>query len=301
MTRARSAWTAGLLLALFAAAGPQSGAEPPARREVRIGMIRSMFRDIPEAMLAPLSKPFQSLIYQQTGYSGELDLSPDAATLARRIEDGTVQLGVFHGFEYAWMQETHPELKPLVIAVPTCDKFQACLVVRDDCPCRGWGDFRGRRIALPRGSREHCRLFLERNRRRAAAEVCEITCPPSVEDALDDVVDGLADATVVDDGAVLSFSRRKPGRFARLKVVCQSEVFPPSVVVYRSGGLEPHAIERFRDGLIRAHHTAQGKRMMMLWRLSGFAPVPPDYPVQLAAIRKAYPPPTDTETDPAGQ
>src|SRR5262249_34366871 len=120
-----------------------------------------------------------------------------------------------------------------------------------------------------------------------------ITSPTNYEDALDDVVDGVVQATVVDRASLEAYKRRKPGRFNRLKEVVHSQPFPPGVVAYYDGVLDQGPLRRFRDGLLNANRKEKGRTLLTLFRLSGFEPVPGDLEQVLAQTRKAYPPPAD--------
>ena len=285
-------WLLGMGAGTGLAAG--NGPKPAAKGDpVRIGMPRNMFRDIPPAMLNAIARPFKALMESQTGMRGEIEHLSDAFTLARQLEAGTMHLGVFHSFEYAWVREKYPNLHPLVVAVPVHRKLQVCLVVRNDSEAKSLSDLKGCKVALPTGTREYCRLYFERQQACAcpSGTFCEITCPECIEDALHAVVDGDAQGAVVDAGALASFERRHPGRFAKLKVISRSEVFPPSVIVYRKDVLNEETLTRFRKGLTGATQTFQGKQLMTLWKLQGFEPIPADYDTQLNAIHKAYPSP----------
>jgi hypothetical protein len=59
----------------------------------------------------------------------------------------------------------------------------------------------------------------------------------------------------------------------------------------KKGVVAPATLTQIRDGLTQAHKSAEGKMLMMLWNLKGFAEVPKDYDDQLDKIAKAYPPP----------
>src|SRR4051794_31751019 len=85
--------------------------------DIRIGLVGSMFRDVPEPMLQVLSKPFRSLMEDQAGVVGHVVSCGAAENLALQLKGQNVQLGVFHGFEFAWARKTNPDLKPLMIAV----------------------------------------------------------------------------------------------------------------------------------------------------------------------------------------
>ena len=105
----------GLLAALVA--------EPAAARDddnlsaVRIGLVKTLFRDVPEALIPIGLRPMKELMLGQTGVSGDLIPSGDADSLARQLKADEVQLAVFHGVEFAWVHQNYPTLKPLVIAV----------------------------------------------------------------------------------------------------------------------------------------------------------------------------------------
>ena len=119
----------------------------------------------------------------------------------------------------------------------------------------------------------------------------KITNPANVEDALDDVVDGVAQVCVVDGVSLDCYKRRKPGRFAKLKIMRTSEIFPAAVIAFRTAILDDAMLARFRDGLLNANRTAFGRQVMTLWKLTGFEQVPSDYDQTLSEIVKIYPAP----------
>src|SRR5262249_3410416 len=171
--------------------------------------------------------------------------------------------------------------------------LRANLIVRANEMANDFADLKGKALALPNRSREHCHVFLER---RCQACGClpdkhftKITKPSSAEEALDDVVDGIVQAAVIDSLALECYKRRKPGRFGRLKIAQQSEIFPATVIAYRPGALNNATIERFRDGMLGAHKSLLGRQLMNLWKLTSFEPIPNDYEETLKAIEKAYP------------
>src|SRR5262249_53934916 len=157
-----------------------------------------------------------------------------------------------HGFEFAWARQKNPELRPLVIAVCQHRQLHAHLVVQKDSPIAGWADLKGKVLALPRLTREHCHLYLERHCPGAPGDprklFSQVSPPPSPEDALADVVDGTAQATIVDRIALDEYQQRKPARANRLRVLQQSEPFPAAVVAFQPGSLDEAALRRFRDG-----------------------------------------------------
>jgi ABC-type phosphate/phosphonate transport system substrate-binding protein len=290
--------SAGAALALAFAIAPSSAAPAGAAAPVgtvRIGLVGTLFRDTPEPMVQMMIRPFKTLLESQTGVSGEIVASGDAGTLGRQIKEDQVQLGVFHGVEFAWARAKFPELRPLLIAVNEQRFLRAVLVIRKDDPAASSADLYGKSIALPRLSREHCRLFLERRCAKGGCKVeksfPEVTAPGDVEDALDSVFEKQVAGAIVDAVALDGYSKLKPGRAAKLRTLQQSEAFPCAVVAYLPGVLPDSLLERFRDGMIGAKESVRGRQLLELCRITRFESIPPEYEQMLVDIAKAYPPP----------
>ena len=245
-----------------------------------------------------MTRPLKTLMESQTGMTGTFDSGGECRNLAQLLQDDKCQLAVFHGVEFAWVRQKHPDLKPLVIAVRDGEPMYACLVVRCDSNLASLCDLKGKSLALSRQSREHCRLFLER--RCEAAGKCpqkffaKVTSPTDAEDALDDVVDGVVDAALVDGATLERFQRVKGERFAKLKTAVKSEPFPPAVIAYKPGVLSEETLKKFRNGLITANQNPKGKALLTMCRLTCFQAVPSNYEQLLLGIAKAYPPPPET-------
>jgi ABC-type phosphate/phosphonate transport system substrate-binding protein len=111
----------------------------------------------------------------------------------------------------------------------------------------------------------------------------------NVEDALDDVVDGKAQATIIDQAALDAYKRRKPGRFNQLKEIGRSQPFPPLIVAYYDSYLDETTLRRFKAGLLNAVKKDKGEMLLTLSRLSGFEAIPADFSQALEASRKNYP------------
>src|SRR5579875_1296298 len=274
---------------------------------IRIGLIRSLFRDTSEPLMQVIMRPFKSLMEAQTGVQGQLVAGGDANDLAQRLKSGDCQLGIFHGFEFAWARQTVPELKPLLIAVPPLAPsrmerggggpyLRAHLVVAAEGSAKSVADLKGQVIALPYMSREHCRLFLERRCVPAGASPAKffsrLAIPRDATDAIDDVISGTTAAAVIDDGDLESYRGNYPEYFAKVKVLLQSEAFPCAVIAYYPGKLSQELLDRFREGMQSAKDSRQGRQMMQLCRISSFEDVPGDFEKMLTDIAKAYPPPS---------
>lgn len=265
----------------------------PSTVPVRIGMISTLFRDTPEGVVLAMMQPFSTLMETQTGVHGKLEPGGDAEALAAKLAENKVQLAVFHGVEFAWARLKYPDLKPLVIAINQHRQLHAYVVVHGESPATSLADLKGKAFALPKQTREHCHVYVHHHCRECGGApgrvFATLTRPANVEEALDDVVDKVVDATIVDGVGLECYQRRKPGRFAKLKAVRQSEPFPAAVVAYRPGQVDEAQLHKFRTGLLKANETTIGRQMLNLWKLTGFEPVPPNYEQNLAEIAKAYP------------
>jgi ABC-type phosphate/phosphonate transport system substrate-binding protein len=288
-----------LLAAAFPAAVlllvPVTRAAEGDARGIRIGLVRTLFRDTPASLVDVLSQPLKALMQSQTGMTGELSVAGDPFDLSKKLKENTVQLGVFHGFEFAWARQRNPGLKPLVVVISHHRQLHAHLVVRKDNLASSCADLKGKSVAIPQGSREHCHLYLQRRCPGAGTDpkkfFAEITTPSSSEEALDDVIDGTVQAAIVDRYALDQFQQDKPTRCNRLRVLSQSEMFPTGVVAYQEGALDEGTLRRFHDGMIGAAKTERGRELLKLSRITSFEDVPANYDQLLNDIAKAYPAP----------
>jgi ABC-type phosphate/phosphonate transport system substrate-binding protein len=292
----------GLWLLLFCVTAPMTagGDDKKSDRDtIRIGIIGSFYRDQPDENVKTTVTSLNDLMAAQTGFKGDPVKVDDLEQLADKVAKDEIQLGVLHGHEFAWIHKKHPELKPLLIVVNQ-NPYQQCYVfVRKTDGASSFGQMKGKSLALAKHTPEPCHLFLERQCMEAGAKAdhffSKISQPGNVEEALDDVVDGNVDATVVDEMALTSYQRRKPGRFAKLKELVKSPQFPAAVVIYRPGWWQEADLKSIRDALLNAHHNPEGRQLLTMWKLTGFQEVPDDYEQSLAKIAEAYPSPKNLE------
>jgi ABC-type phosphate/phosphonate transport system substrate-binding protein len=236
----------------------------------------------------------QKLIKAETGLDNDIVDLKNWREVVERMSGGSLQVGVFPGHEFAWAQEKYPKLKPLALAVNTHRYPIACLVVAKDSPIKDFAGLLGKPFALSIAEGSHVRLFVERQAQAAGkkpdAFFSKITAPDNIEDALDDVVDGTVQATVVDRAGLETYKRRKPGRFEQLKELTRSVAFPPTVIAYYDTALDTTTIRRFREGLMGANRKEKGQTLLTFFRLTGFEGIPKDFDQVVSENRKAYPP-----------
>jgi ABC-type phosphate/phosphonate transport system substrate-binding protein len=279
------------VMAIVATIATAKAAEPGSS-ELKIGLPGPMFKDVPKAMVNAAATPFQNMIQDKSGLKGSVKVLPDYTSLADEIAAGRIDIGVFHGFEYAWVKDM-PDLVPLVVTVPNCGKVQACLVVHADSKVTDAKDLKGACVLVPKMTKAHCHMYLERLRDKIPAGDC---CPAksgslTPHETLIEVANERADAALVDISALLSLQRELPAAFKQLRVLKQSELLPSAVVVYRKGALDAKTIDKIRNGLIDCVNSPMGKLFAMFWQLKGFENVTPEYHAQVANSLKVYPAP----------
>jgi ABC-type phosphate/phosphonate transport system substrate-binding protein len=112
--------------------------------------------------------------------------------------------------------------------------------------------------------------------------------------ALDDVVDGKVQATVVDQEILDAYKQLKPGRFKQLKVVARSQPLPPTVIAYDDRALDEATVRQIRDGLLGVAAKEKHQMTLALFHWTRFGQVPTDFDQALAKTRQTYPPPSST-------
>ena len=277
-----------------------AGAENPApkgkEKEIRIGLLKPMFKDVSPALIETAAMPFKQMIHQKTGLKGTMEVVPDYKELAAAIKNGKIDLAVFHGFEYAWVKDT-PNLTALVVALPNCGTVQACLVVHKDSKAKTPACLKGQSVLVPKGTKAHCVMFLDRVREKLPAGDCtpQKANGHSIEEALFEVGGGDADAAIVDISALKSLESGYPGCFKQIRVLAKSEPLPAAVVVYRAGGVDATVVQQLKDGLIDCVNTPAGRTFAMFWQLKGFAEVSDKYKDQVRLSLETYPEPTEAK------
>lgn len=269
-------------------AAPVRAAEPAS---VKIGLPENMFHGVPAAVVGPASRPFQTMFEKQTGLKGTIAVEKDYASIADKLRSGTLDIAVFHGYEYAWVRQHH-ELVPLLTTVPS-KKLQACLVVNANSKAKGACDLKGDCIAVPGTTKAYCRIYLERLKSNLPEGSCGTAKPDtkSIEEVLDAIAGGSCEAALVDTASLAAYQNNKPGVGAQLKVLAQSDPFPPAVIVYRKDAFTAQTATKVRNSLIRGVEKPEGRLLTGLWKLKGFAEPTTEYQKELDECLKAFPAP----------
>ncbi|CAN5456048.1 hypothetical protein BH11PLA2_BH11PLA2_32060 [soil metagenome] len=290
-------WTIGTL-SLVLAVFPALAAEPTPAPDVKIGMYQGMFRDVPPNVVAALAKPMKALLEKTVGVTGDAILLKDSEELAAALNDKKVNVGVFHGFEFAWLKAKNPNLEPLLVAMPHGGRLQACLVVPADSKVEKIADLNTDPIIVCKGTKAHCVVYLESLRKPLAANIAPPISKPTLvlDEVLGEMCVGGHPAAIVDAGALEAYKNMNPGNAKGLKVICKSEYFPYGVLAIHKDNLTPEIKSKVVSGLTNADKTAQGRPLMMLWNLKSFEEVPADYNDQITSLLKHYPAPAPKGT-----
>jgi len=292
---------ASLLVALgFAVSLPSIHAQP-ATAPINVGMAKTFFNDLPKAMIEIAVGPFGDLMKTTTGFEGKLTTDDAYADVAQKLYDGKLQMGVFHGHEFAWIQKKFPKLTPFMIATNKQHDVSAYVVVHKDSTAKTIADLRGKKFDLPFGTREHCRAFLRQNCKDNAqndlnAFFGKVINSQSSIDGLDDVCRAKCDAIIIDTIA-LNFYKDIKGPFfeKNLRILAEHKRFPSPVIVYCQGGMDSATVAKISDGMTAAHQNPKCKEMLDLWQIDAFAPIPATYTAELATTLKAFPLPEATK------
>jgi ABC-type phosphate/phosphonate transport system substrate-binding protein len=257
----------------------------------RIGAPRSAFRDVPPALVEFAGMPFQDLMKEITGLKGEIVQDTDALTVAKKIDEGKLHMGVLQGHEYAWAKEKYPDLQPLFCSIYRPKEIQAVILVRRDRKATELGDMKGCKLVLSGTLKDHARLYLEKRRADCDGSFCSTEKASTVHEGIQKVIASEADMTVADIADWNHFQKLYPGPSKNVKVLAQSEVFPQTVLVYKKGTLDEATLTKLRDGFLSAHENKKAARLMTTIRIERFDAVPADYDATVAACLKTYPKP----------
>ena len=257
-----------------------------------------MFPDIPEKSVKASIDQFREIMERETGHTGESVTITSYTEVADQLVKNKIQLGALHGFQYAWVRPKYSDLRPLVVAVNQQTYVSAIIATQAGGAIGDFPGLKGQVIAIPEHTKEDNRLFLDRVCLQAGQGVgryfSKTTKAASVEDALDDVVDGVVGAALVDSVSLERYRSRKPARSTKLREVKKSPPFPPTVLLFQEGALEEETLARFRRALVDLNRGAEGKEVLTTWKLTALEPLPKDYGKHLEEIASAYPPPQGT-------
>ncbi len=276
--------TWGLLLT----AGVVHAQGEPAK-PLTFGISPSLLKDLSLGQQKFLSEEFPLLIKDVTGLEGKLAQGKSFMEVAQKLLDGTNQFAIIPGVEFAWIQEKHPELKPLLAAIYRKPEVYGVMAVKKDSKYAKPADLKGQTLGLLRQGKMHVELFVHKETQSDLGSFfSKVTEPDNAESALDDVLLGKVQAVAIDDAGLETYKEINPGKFKRLTVIAKSERFPPGIIAYDPQKVDPKVVERFRAGLLKAHLNERSRDAMTSFRITEFTSVPAEMDGWLKEIRSVY-------------
>jgi ABC-type phosphate/phosphonate transport system substrate-binding protein len=286
-----------VMFAAAAAAALATSVAPAADPVVyRIGIPKTAFRNVPTELQGAATLPFKDLMKAQSGLDSEIIRPADAVAVARALDEGKLAIGMLRGHEFGWAKDKCPDLVPLVCAIEKPKEIRAYLLVRHDRKADGLGDLKGGKLAMTDTLKDHARMFLAK---RKADEMrgggfAETVKTATVHDAIHKVIDGGADVTASDQAAWIHFQKLYPGASGNVRVLSESDEFPPTVLVIKKGGMDDATVRTIREGFLAAHKSAKSSRLLTFMRVDRFVEIPTGYEEAAAECKKEYPaPPVD--------
>lgn len=265
-----------------------TGADPEI---IKVAMISHLFEGENKDGMVKQMAPFVDSMEKRTGAKSEFIIIDDLTALTKELNEGRVQIAVMPSLDYGWARADLPDVKPLIVAAVDGGKLKTTVLVAQKSAASRLEELKGKLLAWPKRTPHYVKFFLARELGEEPDKAFKPKEYRSVDEALDAVIDGEAEAAAINGSAAKIYQEQRPGRYKRLKVVAESVDFPPPVVVYQTKGANEDKIKRFSDGMLTANQNTEGQQTLTLWRLKGFEKLPADYDQQLEAILKKYPKP----------
>jgi ABC-type phosphate/phosphonate transport system substrate-binding protein len=285
----RRQWLLTLLATGSTAALPLSLRASRREDPVKVALLDSIFAGQDREKVIEQIKPFADIVKKDTGTDAIFDVMT-YAQMEKEFKAGKVQLVILSGLEFAWMQASSPDAKPLLVASIDAGSTRTVVVTKQGDVAKELKDLNGEKLAIPDKIPFISSQVLKKEAGQDAEKAFKLVKTGNVDETLEDVIDGKSRGAIVTGAGVDVFRERKGGRFdKKLKVVFQSADLPPTTVMYSDKFADKKGLEKFREALIKANDKPEGNRVLTLYKLKGFEPVPESFAKQVADASKLYP------------
>jgi ABC-type phosphate/phosphonate transport system substrate-binding protein len=273
----------GLLLTFtvgfFQPTAAHEAKKKPSLPELKIGLIKSLL--VASNSSISMAAPLGATLGAQMGCRLDFVQCEDHTDMAKKLQNGEIQLGVIHGLEYCWLRKDAPEIEPLALALGHDIKLQAKLLVRADDHCTDIRALKDKTLLRPTKTLNHNNLYLT----KVVSEVCpqcdsffgSVKVVGSLDATVDALIDGQGQVMVIDSASWAIYQQQKPGRAKKVRVLAESGWFPTAAVLHRPGSLEPDVLNQIKTGFLTVHQKPLGQQMLVFWRLTRFVPVSEEY------------------------
>src|SRR5260370_36504853 len=145
-------------------------AEPAKVEVLHIGTSGNLTAEKQEKEKGALES-LKSFIKDETGLKNDIARHKDWRELTDKLAKGDIHVGVYQGYEFAWAQEDHPELKPIALAVDLNRYPVAYVVTRNDDAAKDFAGLQGQSVCLPDTGQMYLRLYVEHQSKAQGKEM----------------------------------------------------------------------------------------------------------------------------------
>jgi len=281
---AHVAWHATGLLSLFALPpGVPARPQQQSRELVRVGLLESVFDQQEKNQVLSQLRSFAEVVQRETNTKAEFDIV-DRPTLVKDFNAGKAQVAILTGIEYGWIKDECPDAKPLLIATIEGPTYKTVVLTQKDNQAKSLVDLKGQALVQPKRMPYLTRFYLRHAISAEPQKFFRVNEADNADAAIEDVVDGKAQAVAISASGFKVYQERKPGGAKRLGVLAESAEFPAAVVIYNTKGADVRTVKDFERSLRNADQTPEGRQLLTLYHLKRFEDVPADYERRVAEI-----------------
>lgn len=208
---------------------------------------------------------------------------------------GKLHLAVFNGLEYGWLKElTRGRVKTLVSSDQKVQVVQyEQLMVRNGF-AQTIGQLRGKSLILYQDPYPSLTIYLNQLRTKSGPTLLDQRLPEVANGslALEAVIRGDADATIVDLYTLQGYQHVRPGRVARLQVLSHSAAYPLAPVFGEEqvvNKLRPNLWRDVQKSMSEIHRNPDAKAFLDTWRVKRFKPPTDEFEEQAVKAAQDFP------------
>jgi ABC-type phosphate/phosphonate transport system substrate-binding protein len=213
---------------------------------------------------------------------------------------GRIELAVMWGIEFGWLQQRHPDIKPLMLtAASDVLRYNAQLIARSGEGIRDIRDLPNpaRTVSFKAAPLMNGLFLAELEDENPTLSFQVIEERPNFREALNALLKGDADCIVCDTYALQVVERTQPGLRRSLEVIRNSSEFPDAVIVGVPANvdrLRPRLWEKLQDSMIAFSDTTEGQELSSYWRMKGFQRPNSEFLDNVSNAVKRYPKPPES-------
>ena len=241
-----------------------------------------------------------ALIGKEVNFPMKLILIPSGsrqalANMANEIQQGRLHLVALNGVESGWLREqSGGRVHPLAVSDQTIQVVQyEQLIVRKDSN-KQMSQLQGASLVLYREPYPSLTIYLRQLNRKWGPDFLSrrLKSVSSGSRALQAVLAGKADATIVDLYTLQGYQKVFPGQAAKLQVVGRSPSYPLAPVVGVEelvNELRPNLWRDVQTTLTQIHTNPKARAFLDVWRVRKFKLPTPKFEQQVIKAAQQFP------------